>query len=158
MGSCLTAAPKRTSLRGKMPSSKSVHRCGLGATGRIKLKRYAFTKKPKHLASHVLAETTHDVAAPRDGFTCVVTPATYYSKSVRGFGDAGGGSKFGYSNHFGCWLCDNSKTMKQNRQKIAPIAFQTKLKTSICTINSVSFVGSKSPCPTAMSKTHGCIY
>jgi len=50
-------------------------------------------KKTKHVTSHVLAETTHLVAAPH-GFTCVVTPATKVSsKFVRTF-RSHSGSKF----------------------------------------------------------------
>ena len=80
----------------------------------------------------MLAETTHDVAAPRDGFTCVVTPATYYSKSVRSFGAAGEGRNLAipitlavgfYNSLYYRTSRDNSKTIKQNREKIAPIAF-----------------------------------
>ena len=40
---------------------------------RAAIKKY--TKKPKHVTSHVFAETTHAVAAPC-GFACVVIPPT----------------------------------------------------------------------------------
>jgi len=67
------------------------------------------TKKPKHVISHVFAETTHVVAAPC-GFACVVIPPTrrsyifqVSSKSVQGFLSAGG-SKFAHFHYFGYWL------------------------------------------------------
>ena len=41
----------------------------------LPVKRYKLTKKPKHVTSHVFAETTHVVAGPC-GFACVVIPPT----------------------------------------------------------------------------------
>jgi len=44
-------------------SSKSVQQCRLGAIPRIKQKENRYTKKPKHVTSHVFAETTHVITA-----------------------------------------------------------------------------------------------
>jgi len=42
---------------------------------RAKLHILRYTKKPKHVTSHVFAETTHVVAAPY-GFACAVIAPT----------------------------------------------------------------------------------
>jgi len=47
----------------------------VGPTVRARRQAKYMTKKPKHVTSHVFADTTHVVSVPRV-FACVVTPAT----------------------------------------------------------------------------------
>jgi len=72
-------------------SSESVHRIGFGA------KAKTYTKKPKHVTSHVYAKTTHVVAAPPWICMCDHTHDVHVSsKPVQGFW-CHKRSKFGHS-------------------------------------------------------------
>ena len=77
MGSCLTVIPKRHFLHGNTSYNIMIIKLGPPVWARRKpknkVKRY--TKKPKHVTSHVFAKTIHLVTATH-GFACAVTTGT----------------------------------------------------------------------------------